>query len=282
MPGARPPSKAASRYGAGFALPPLTTSEATRAGRKLLALTSVEYWPRSVNPVPGPVNPDRRIGMPTNSIGIRRRWGAEHPFSCPLRGDRLVRVHYKILAVRRGGGGWSPGRPAVGCAAACTARIGGAKDLGRQLCTVGDFPNVAVGLHSVDRCLVAQLEIGFESSSRPPRRRGPAGVIAAPVPTAAGAGAVAEDGGVPPVAEPGTPLVTSIGSRVTGADGSFEVEYEDAEFQVVGAPSRPRVQSAPRAPCEHLQALPSVQRRPHAVLTIFHPSGMSIRCSRST
>jgi hypothetical protein len=68
----------------------------------------------------------------------------------------------------------------------------------------------------------------------------PGGVIAAPVPTAAGAGAVAEDGGVPPVAEPGTPLVTSIGSRVTGADGSFEVEYEDAEFQVVGAPLAPK------------------------------------------
>jgi hypothetical protein len=45
---------------------------------------------------------------------------------------------------------------------------------------------------------------------------------------------------VPPVAEPGTPLVTSIGSRVTGADGSSEVEYEDAEFQAVGAPLAPK------------------------------------------
>jgi hypothetical protein len=138
----------------------------------------------SVSPMHPPVQSDRRIGMPTNSIGIRRRRGAEHPFSCPLRVDRLVRVHYKILAVRKGGGGWSPGLPAVGCAAACTARIAVPKDLGRQLCPLGDFLNVAVGLHFGRPVFGSAARNRLRVVVEATQAALPGGVIAAPVPTA--------------------------------------------------------------------------------------------------
>ena len=55
-PRTRPPSQTVSRYGAGFALPPLAAGEATWMGeqdRKMLALTLHECWPRNVNPGTG-------------------------------------------------------------------------------------------------------------------------------------------------------------------------------------------------------------------------------------
>ena len=78
----------------------------------------------------------------------------------------------------------------------------------------------------------------------------PAGVIAGPASAAAGGGAVAGDGGTPPAVDPGTPP-TSIATRVTGPDGSVEVEYEDAEFQAAGAaPVRPFLILSVLAPAE--------------------------------
>ena len=79
----------------------------------------------------------------------------------------------------------------------------------------------------------------------------PIGVIADPAPGAVGAGAVAGDGGTPPATDPATPPKTCIGSRVTGADGSFEVEYEDAELQAAGAaPGGPFLLLSVLAPAE--------------------------------
>jgi hypothetical protein len=77
----------------------------------------------------------------------------------------------------------------------------------------------------------------------------PVGVNAGPAPTAVGGGA--GDGGTPPAVDPGTPPTATIGKRVTGPDGSVEVEYEDAEFQAAGAaPARPFLLLSVLAPAE--------------------------------